>query len=120
MCIRIKELDRVHDASNLKMYARTGVKGYLPNNIRMDVGDRNTVDQVAVELGSAETGQCRRQGRYPFAAGSPEVLAGVFQRNAHRYRFRGVIEETNSRNAAPGQAVHVVHIHNLRIEQIRW
>src|SRR5690242_5046959 len=92
----------------------------LADDVGMNVGDRAIVDRRVVELHVVSRVVERgRQRGDAASARSAEILAGVFERNAESHLLTGVSDEADARDAAPKQAVSVVDVHHLRIEEVR-
>src|SRR5579871_765644 len=119
--VRIERPDGIEHASDFHMDVRTGVEGQFADDIGMHAGEADAIVGAAgirIHFGGGVVWQSSREGRSSTTARSTEILVGIFGSDSPSYFVAGVIEEAEARNAAPSQAVQVVHVKLLPIKQV--
>src|SRR5579885_1029932 len=116
--VGIEGLHRIEHPGDFKMHARIGIESDFADDVRMHLGEADTIDHVGIQFGGSQAAESRRQRRDAATAGAAEILRSVLGRNAPGNFVVRVVEETEAGDAAPSQPVEVVHVKFLPIKQI--
>ena len=105
------------DSADFGVEARTGIESDLGDEVRSE--RRSAELQVAlIQLRARQAGQVVGQGDGGTAGVAADILVRVLGRESEGHGVARMIEHPITGLASPSQARHVIHVEDLRVEDV--